>query len=419
MEPGLLDRRVSHCLGLECIGLLFTFGCLTVGVGLSNTRSAGDRSRMGHRQVLDVSGGVVDLLDLQRVDDQSELGHLRARRLACAPRQLLTVANHVLHRHAADDGPEMTGEHIVDPLIHFVLLVEEPSGSIGDARRIVADLEDHRSTHVDGDALVSHAVNLEIGSMEVERQTTHGLDAGNDESSLAGHDSEAHFIAGGILGDAFLTQARDDQSLVRLGHSPHRLEEQHGQQNCSDHDRRRNDDHGIDCQVHGVSFDCRTADRVRRSWGRRPPRESARFTFAAYARLRRGGRASSASGERVQQGVEAPGHGVRWSTQRSSFRNGIHRAVWGECHHRETPRAGENPKVATERDQRLGHRTEIGGRLHEPDEVRSEQRHLGDHAPIHIDRVAMTTRVNEHRDFGRRRDLDEEVDQPSTATAAS
>ena len=170
LEPGLLDRRIAHRLRLERGRLLLLFGGFAVRVRLVDPGLAGHRGRMGATEVRDVAGGVVDLLDLQRVDDETELLHLDARRLAGQRGELLAVADHLLDGHVADDRPQVTGEHVVHALVHLLLLVEEASGRVGDRREVVADLEDHDALDPERDALVGHALDRELDSAQVERE---------------------------------------------------------------------------------------------------------------------------------------------------------------------------------------------------------------------------------------------------------
>src|SRR4029450_10313529 len=92
------------------------------GGGGARTRRPAVALRQGG--VADVAGGVVDLLHLERVHDQAELLHLRARRLAGQGGELLAVADHLLDGHVADDRPQVAGEHVVDLGVHLLLLVE-------------------------------------------------------------------------------------------------------------------------------------------------------------------------------------------------------------------------------------------------------------------------------------------------------
>ena len=90
--------------------------------------------------------------------------------------ELLAVADHLLHRHVADDGAQVTGEHVVHPLVHVGLLVEEPSSGVGDRRVVVAHLVDDDATDAERDALVGHALDGEVGLTQVERQPAHDLE---------------------------------------------------------------------------------------------------------------------------------------------------------------------------------------------------------------------------------------------------
>ena len=132
----------------------------------------------GAPRLRDVAGRVLDLLDLQRVDDQAELLHLGARRLAGQLGELLAVADHLLDRHVADDGAEVAGEHVVDPLVHLGLLVEEAAGRVGDGREVVADLVDDDAADAERDALVGDALDGQVGLAQVEREPPDDLDAG-------------------------------------------------------------------------------------------------------------------------------------------------------------------------------------------------------------------------------------------------
>src|SRR5207248_11478419 len=72
-------------------------------------RSLGDASllrdprSLRHRQVVDVTRIVLDLLDLQRVDRETETLHLVGGRLTSGARQLVAVANQVLDGHRPED----------------------------------------------------------------------------------------------------------------------------------------------------------------------------------------------------------------------------------------------------------------------------------------------------------------------------
>ena len=89
----------------------------------------------------------------------------------------------------ADDGAEVAGEDVVDPLVHLCLLVEEASGGVGDGHVVVADLVDDHAADAERDALVGDALDGEVGLAQVEREPAHGLHARQHELALAGDDA--------------------------------------------------------------------------------------------------------------------------------------------------------------------------------------------------------------------------------------
>jgi hypothetical protein len=244
LVAGLLDHALAPGLGLEGVGALLGGGRLPVGVGLGDARLPGHGGGVGQGQVPDVAGRVVDLLDLEGVDDQAELLHLRPRRLAGQRGQLLPVPDHLLDRHVADDGPQVAGEHVVDPGVHLLLLVEEAAGGVGDRDVVVADLEDDHALDPERDALVGHALDRQRGLAQVERQPPDRLDARQHQRALAGDDAEAHALAG-PLGRRVLAQAGDDQGLVGLGDPPHELEDR--EQDDQADDDAPGQDQGVHC----------------------------------------------------------------------------------------------------------------------------------------------------------------------------
>jgi hypothetical protein len=137
--------------------------------------------------------------------------------------------------------PTMARRWPVNPLVHLRLLVEEASRRVGDRREVVAHLVDHDAPDAEGDALVGHAVDGELGLAEVEGEPAHGLHARDDQRALAGDDLEAEALVdvdGG--GPATTLDARDDERLVRLGDAPHELEDDDGRHD-GDGDGDQND----------------------------------------------------------------------------------------------------------------------------------------------------------------------------------
>ena len=218
----LEDLAVPGGLGHPGVRRLLGLGGETIRLRLRDTRIALDGRRVRHGQVLDVPGRVLDLVDLQRVDDQAELLHLRAARGTGLTGELLTVADHVLDRQSAHDGTEMTGEHVVHPLGHQPLLVQEAPCRVGDGHVVVADLEDDHAPHLQRDALLRDAVDLQLGLVEVEGQLADRLYTGQHQRAAPGDDPEPHPLfqaLGPVPG------TRDDERLVRLGHPPHQFEQ--------------------------------------------------------------------------------------------------------------------------------------------------------------------------------------------------
>ena len=224
LVAGLLDLAGPPGLGLQGVGLLLALGGLAVGLRLGDAGLAGDGGGVGPAEVLDVAGGVVDLLDLQRVDDEAELLHLGARRLAGERGELLAVADHLLHGHVADDGAQVAGEHVVHAVVHLVLLVEEAPGRVGDRREVVADLEDHHALDAERDALVGDAVDGQLGLAQVEREAAHLWTPGMTSVPLPVTILKPR-LAVRRWRRGVVWQAGDDQRLVRLGHPPHELEQ--------------------------------------------------------------------------------------------------------------------------------------------------------------------------------------------------
>jgi hypothetical protein len=63
----------------------------------------------------------------------------------------------LLDGEAADNRPEVAGEHPADEHLHPVLLGQEPAGRVRDRRLVVADLERGDRPDVQPDALVGDA----------------------------------------------------------------------------------------------------------------------------------------------------------------------------------------------------------------------------------------------------------------------
>ncbi len=192
---------------------------------------------MRHGQVLDVPGRVLDLMDLQGVHDEPQLLHLRAAGGPGLPGELVAVADHVLDRQPAHDGPQMTGEHVVHPLGHQLLLVQESAARVGDRHEVVADLEDDHTPHLQRNALEGHAVHRQLGLLEVQGELAHRLHARHHQRAAPRDDPEPHALFEALVA---MLRTGDDERLVRLGDPPHHLEHTDQREN-GDNRRSRND----------------------------------------------------------------------------------------------------------------------------------------------------------------------------------
>jgi hypothetical protein len=180
-------------------------------------------------------------VDLQRVDDQAQLLHLRAAGGPGLPGELLPVADHVLDRQPAHDRTEMTREHVVHPLRHQLLLVQEAAGRVGDRHEVVAHLEDDHAPHLQRNALVGHAVDVQFGLVEVEGESAYRLHARQHERAAPGDDAEPQ-----ALFQPFgpMLRTGNDQRFIGLRDTPHELEEHDNEDQCEDDGPRDDaDDH--------------------------------------------------------------------------------------------------------------------------------------------------------------------------------
>ena len=71
----------------------------------------------------------------------------------------------------------MAGEDVVHLHVHLLLLLEEAPRRVRDRLEVVGDLVDHDRLDADRDALRRHAVEVELGLVDVERQPAHLLEA--------------------------------------------------------------------------------------------------------------------------------------------------------------------------------------------------------------------------------------------------
>jgi hypothetical protein len=80
LVTGLLYLAFAPSFSLQSVCLLLLLGGELIGAGLSDAGISFDRGSVWPAEVCDVSGGIVDLLNLERVDDQAQFLHLGSRR---------------------------------------------------------------------------------------------------------------------------------------------------------------------------------------------------------------------------------------------------------------------------------------------------------------------------------------------------
>ncbi len=146
---GLHDGRLPGVLGLVALGDLLGLGRGLVCLRLRDLRLPLDGGvvRRGDRQ--DVAElAVVDRLDLQRVDGQSDPGHLLLGAVQHLDSELLPLLDDLLDGQGTDDRPQVAGEDPSGQHRHLVLVGEEALAGVDDAFRVVADLEGDDRAHV-------------------------------------------------------------------------------------------------------------------------------------------------------------------------------------------------------------------------------------------------------------------------------
>ena len=89
----------------------------------------------------DVTGRVLDLLDLQRVDHDPELLHLPVATVFDFLGEPVSLPDDFLNGEASDDGAEVAGEDAAYELLHAVLLGQKASRRVRDRDGVVAYLE--------------------------------------------------------------------------------------------------------------------------------------------------------------------------------------------------------------------------------------------------------------------------------------
>ena len=226
LEAGLLDLGAPDRLGDLGLRRLLLGDRGLVGLGAGDAGVLLDFGLVRHGQVLDVVRRAGDRLDLEAVDDEAERLHLDGAALANLLGELVLVADHLLDGHRTGDGAQVADEDVLDLGLELDgRAVQEAAGGVGDRAVVVADLVDDDAAQVEADLLLADAGNGDLALVGHERQGPDLGQARQDHGAAAGHDLEAHALAGYPAGRVAARDARDDQGLVRLGDAPGRLEQ--------------------------------------------------------------------------------------------------------------------------------------------------------------------------------------------------
>ena len=108
-ETRPLDRHVPLELSLHRGCCELSFGSLLIGPCLRDTGLAGYGGGVRRGQVVDVTRGVLDLLDLQRVHHDAELLHLGVTAVLDLLGDPVPFPDDLLDGEPADDGPQVAG----------------------------------------------------------------------------------------------------------------------------------------------------------------------------------------------------------------------------------------------------------------------------------------------------------------------
>jgi hypothetical protein len=170
--------------------------------------------------VLNVSGRVLQILDLQGIHHEPQFFHLHAAGTADLRTELVPLADNLLHGHAADDGAQVALKDVVYLAFHFGLLAQEPPRRIRDKGRRIANLVNDHTFHNHLDALGGNAGNLELGFVQGERQGAHRLEAGKDQRPFTRDDFEIHACPRfkGATG-----QPGNNEGFIGFRHLPHQF----------------------------------------------------------------------------------------------------------------------------------------------------------------------------------------------------
>jgi hypothetical protein len=165
---GLHDGGLPGVLGPLALRVLLGHRRRPGRLGLGDLRLPPDRGLVRRAHRVDVAAAhVVDRLDLQRVHQQADLGHLALGGVEHRLGQLLPLGDDLLDRHRADDRAQVAGEDPPGQHRHLVLVGQEALPGVDDGLRVVAHLERDNGLDLSGMAcLVTQVSETSASAMD-------------------------------------------------------------------------------------------------------------------------------------------------------------------------------------------------------------------------------------------------------------
>jgi hypothetical protein len=133
---------------------------------------------------------VVDRLDLEGVDGETDFCHFGLGPVQDLGRKLLPFRDDFLDGHRANNGAQVAGKDTARQRRHLILVGEEPLPRVHDAFVVAADLERDDCTHVERDTLLRHTRLSDLGLAHRQGQETNLAEDRQDPRSVAGDNAE-------------------------------------------------------------------------------------------------------------------------------------------------------------------------------------------------------------------------------------
>ena len=176
-----LDRSVSAWNPARLIDVSRSYSALSAAVVLTLVASwsalawamrawLATRGSVRRGEIVDVAGGVLDLLDLEGVHDDAEFLHLTVAAGDDFLGDPVAFADDLLDREPADDGAQVAREDPPDEFLHPVLFRQEAAGGVGDRHRVVTHLEHRNRANGESDALARDALLDDLRLPQRQRQ---------------------------------------------------------------------------------------------------------------------------------------------------------------------------------------------------------------------------------------------------------